>query len=87
MTVNYIGERKSSAANLRYNGESYLLSDYATVDMTIKTLGLKIFKDRATTVSFHVTNLFDTRFAEAGYLGVDIPNVGRSLFLRLAQEF
>ena len=59
MTVNYIGERKSSAANLIYNGEAYLLSRYATVDMTLRTLGFKPILDRTTTISVHANNIFD----------------------------
>jgi outer membrane receptor protein involved in Fe transport len=87
MAVNYVGKRKSSAANLRYNGEAYLLSQYATVDMTLRTLGFKPFKDRTTTISIHINNVFNQRFSEAGYLGVDFPSIGRTMYLKLNQEF
>jgi outer membrane receptor for ferrienterochelin and colicins len=84
--ASYIGARKSSAANIIQHGSAYTLPSYVLVDLTIRSLDLKLLGDQTTTVSVHVNNLLDQRYAEGGYLGVDIPGLPRSVFVMLQQE-
>jgi outer membrane receptor for ferrienterochelin and colicins len=83
----YIGSRKSSMANIMENHGTYLLPSHVVLDFTIKSLELKLLQGKATVVSLHVNNVLDSHYAEPGALGVDIPSLGRSWFLRLSQEF
>lgn len=87
VSASYIGARKSSAANIRANGEAYLLAAYGLVDLSIRSLDLHLFGDSTTTFSLHVTNLLSQRYAEGGNLGVDIPGMPRSIFVDCTQEF
>ncbi len=82
----YVGERKSSFANIIANGESYLLDQYFTLGAHIRTLGIEIIPFRETVISLHGTNLTNNSFSHGGSLGVDIPSRGICLFLRLNQE-
>lgn len=87
LRVSYVGARKSSMANIMKNHTAYLLPSYFVVDLTIRSLELHLLRGQATVVSLHVNNLLDSRNAEPGALGVDIPRLGRTWFLRASQEF
>ncbi len=87
LTATYVGERKSSVANIRVNGESYLLDPYMLLGLHLRTLDVHLLPERLTEVSVHVDNMLNTQYAHGGARGVDIPALGRSAFLRLKQEF
>ncbi len=87
LRVSYVGERKSSMANIMKNHAAYLLPSYVVVDLTIRTLELNLLRGQATVFSLHVNNLLDQSSGEPGALGVDIPRLGRTWFLRASQEF
>jgi outer membrane receptor for ferrienterochelin and colicins len=87
LRVSYVGARKSSMDNIMRNHTAYLLPSYFVLDLTIRSLELNLLRGQATVVSLHVNNLFDSRGAEPGALGVDIPRLGRTWFLRASQEF
>jgi hypothetical protein len=78
--------RKASAANSYVAGKTYLLDPYAVVGLNVSTLEMRLFGNLLTKVSLHVTNLLGTKYAEPGYLGVDIPSGGRGVFLNVTQE-
>ena len=82
----YVGNRKSSYANIIENGKSYLLDPYFTLGAHIRTLGLHLFQNRETAVSLHGDNLTNAKYSHGGTLGVDIPAAGPSVFLQIAQE-
>jgi outer membrane receptor protein involved in Fe transport len=82
----YVGERKSSYTNIVENRESYLLDSYMTLGAHIKSVDLRFFGNRETTFSLHGNNLTNTQYAHGGALGVDIPALGISAFLKISQE-
>lgn len=86
LRVTYVGSRKSSMANIMENHAAYLLPSHVVLDLTIKSLELKLIRGQATVVSLHINNVLDNHYAEPGSLGVDIPSLGRSWFLRVTQE-
>jgi len=86
-TVRAVGERKSSVSNIRAASRAYTLPSYATVDFVVRTLDLTLWGKRKTEFAVVCRNLFDNRYAEAGGAGVDLPAVGRTFLLRVAQEF
>jgi hypothetical protein len=54
--------------------------------MHVRTLDFSLLKDRETELSLHGQNLFDAKYEHAGTRGVDIPALGRSVFVRFKQE-
>jgi outer membrane receptor for ferrienterochelin and colicins len=87
LTTAYVGSRKSSAQNLVLNREAYRLPAYVRLDLTIRAVELELLPESATTLSLHMENILDTQYATPGYRGVDIPNLGRALYMRLSQTF
>jgi iron complex outermembrane receptor protein len=87
LRLTYVGARKSSMDNIMRNHRAYLLPSYFVLDLTIRSLDLKLLRGQATVISLHVNNVLDGRGAEPGALGVDIPRLGRTWFLRVLQEF
>jgi iron complex outermembrane receptor protein len=87
LTLHLAGERKASQANIRAAGVVYTLPAHALLDANLRLTELRLVPGRPTELSLHVTNLLDTRYAEAGQLGVDIPALHRSVFLRWTQGF
>ncbi len=86
-TLRVVGPRKSSQANIVRQGEAYLLDPYATLDAHLRTLDLQLFGAYPTELSLHAQNLLGTEYAEAGFAGVDMPALGRAVYVRLVQGF
>ena len=60
---------------------------FSLLDLTIGTHDLRIFGDYETRFTVSVRNVLDTRYAEPGFAGFDIPSLGRSLWIELRQVF
>ena len=86
-SMHVASERKASQDNIRQAGEAYTLDPALTFDLHLRSLGLRLIGDRVTQLSLHATNLLDAPVAEAGYNGVDLPVLGRSVMLRVRQSF
>jgi hypothetical protein len=83
-----VGPRYSTALNTEANNRrAYSLPGYATLDVSIATIGLAVLGGTETSLALTGRNLLDTRFVEPGFGGVDIPNVGRTLLLELRESF
>jgi iron complex outermembrane receptor protein len=82
----YVSSRKATVSNITLNGESYELDPYFVLGMHVRTLGFSLLKNRDTELSLHGQNLLDTKYEHAGTRGVDIPALGRSVFVRFKQE-
>ena len=84
----YIGSRRPSGSNLALgeyeNGE---LPGYFEMDMNLSTRDLYLFSKKETVISLRATNIFGQAGVEGGFRGWDIPRMGRTIFLRLIQEF
>jgi len=63
------------------------LSDYYLLDAQLRTIDFELLRGRATTVSLLVKNLLDSKYAHGGNGGVDIPGLGRGVYLRYSQSF
>jgi outer membrane receptor protein involved in Fe transport len=82
----YVSSRKATVANIALKGESYELEPYFVFGMHVRTLGISLLQDRITEFSVNGRNLLGAQYEHGGTYGVDIPAVGRSVFLRLKQE-
>jgi outer membrane receptor protein involved in Fe transport len=82
----YVSSRKATPANIALEGESYELDPYFLLGMHVRTLGISLLEDRVTELSLHAENVLGAEYEHAGSNGVDIPGIGRSLFLRFKQE-
>jgi iron complex outermembrane receptor protein len=87
VTATYVGERKASVANIRENGEAYVLDPYMVLGLHVRTLDVHLIPDRLTEVSAHVDNVLNAQYEHGGARGVDIPAMGRSVFVKMKQEF
>lgn len=85
-SVRYASRRKSSVSNNRLAGAQYALPAYALFDIHLRTAPFSLFGAESH-LAVRVENIFDERFAEGGALGVDIPAVGRSAYLRLRSTY
>jgi outer membrane receptor for ferrienterochelin and colicins len=91
LTARAVSSRKASAANSYRavaNGAdgTYLLDPYYIVDLNVSTLELRLIGRRLTKVALHINNILNRKYAEPGYLGVDIPSPGFAAFLNITQE-
>jgi len=86
LSARAVGSRKTSAANSYMAGKAYLLDSYYLVDFNASTLATRLIGKRLTKCSLHVNNIFNRKYAEPGYLGVDIPSGGIGVFLSITQE-
>ncbi len=84
----YVGSRVPSQSNLRQNGNTDLrFPNYGLSDFHILDLGLLIgpfdLSDQSQ-ISFAIwgRNLIDQRYAQIGFNGVDVPSIGRTLWVR-----
>jgi iron complex outermembrane receptor protein len=92
LTARAVSSRKASAANSNWAaakgaGGTYLLDPYYVVDLNVSSLDLNLIGRRLTRLSLHINNIMNRKYAEPGYLGVDIPSLGIAAFLNLTQEF
>lgn len=88
----YVGARRASGSNLAlslgsssYEGDS--LPAYFVTDANLSTRELSLIGEGETVLSLRVTNVTDTRYAEGGSRGWDIPQLGRMIFFRVIQEY
>jgi outer membrane receptor for ferrienterochelin and colicins len=87
LSARAVGSRKASAANSYVAGKTYLLDPYCVVDLNVSSLEMRLIGRRLTKVSLHINNILGQKYAEPGYLGVDIPSSGIGAFLNIVQEF
>jgi iron complex outermembrane receptor protein len=86
LSARVVSSRKASAANSYWAGKTYLLDPYCVFDLNVASVDLRLIGRRLTRFSFHVNNVFNQKYAEPGYLGVDIPAMGFAAFLNITQE-
>jgi outer membrane receptor protein involved in Fe transport len=82
----YVSSRKATVSNITLKGESYVLDPYFVLGMHARTLNVALLPGRVTEVSLNAQNLLNAKYEHAGTQGVDIPALGRSVFVRLKQE-
>ncbi|MFP2931464.1 TonB-dependent receptor plug domain-containing protein [Pyxidicoccus sp. 3LG] len=71
----YVGARRASRGNILLANEPYLFDPYALVS------AIWMYEWKNARVHLQVNNLLDSRFAEPGYNGVDLPGYGREATL------
>jgi iron complex outermembrane receptor protein len=78
-----VGPRGASQSNvLHNNGKPYELPGYASLDLSATSSGWRPFGgDAEVQLQLTVTNALDARYHEPGFGGLDLPNVGRGVFL------
>lgn len=86
----YVGPRRASGSNLALGNAGYVndkLPAYFELDMNLSTRDLYVLADGETVFSLRLTDIGGSPHAEGGYRGWDVPTRGRTVFLRLIQEF
>jgi outer membrane receptor for ferrienterochelin and colicins len=84
----YVGERRASGSNLVLGEyENGSLPGYFELDANFSTRELYLLPQKETVISLRMTNITGGQAAEGGFRGWDIPKMGRSIFLRVIQEF
>ena len=87
--VRYVGERTPSQSNLLLHSgnpdmsdPSYMLRAYTLVDASVASPQITLEQNKAwAKLRAGVSNLLDKRYAEVGFNGVDIPSLGRTLWI------
>jgi outer membrane receptor protein involved in Fe transport len=84
--VRVVGMRRSSSGNTLLNNlNEYEMPAYATVDITLASLGLQFFGDNETRILMSVKNVGDQRWSDPGFGGFDIPSIGRVWAIEIRQ--
>jgi len=84
----FIGERSADKYNVFKNkNEDYSLPSYGLLDIGISSLGIKVFGEQETRFTLKCSNLLDQRYIEPGFLGIDVPGLGRQIAVRMEQNF
>jgi iron complex outermembrane receptor protein len=86
LSARVTSSRKTSAANSYVAGKAYLLDSYTLLDFNVSSLDLRLIGKRLTKCSLHVNNVLNRKYAEPGFLGVDVPSAGVGVFLNITQE-
>lgn len=81
-----VGPRNASDSNTLENRSRYQLAPYFRLDVSLATVGLKLFGKRETGLMLTCRNLLDVQAADPGFSGVDYPIAPRTLMLQLRQE-
>jgi outer membrane receptor for ferrienterochelin and colicins len=85
--VRVVGDRAATIENVRFNNQvQYELPPYAALDLTLSTTELRLLGTQFF-VALRVQNLLNARYATPGYVGYDIPNLGRQFDLTVKQTF
>jgi outer membrane receptor protein involved in Fe transport len=85
--VSWVSQRPSSRSNAQVAGEQYMLPSYALTSLAIAAPGLRTFGDREMAVSLRVSNVFDSEISVPGFGGIDYPEMGRTIWLSIQQDF
>ena len=83
--VSWVSARTASQSNALLNAGAYELPAYVYTAVSLSMPEQRLIGDRPTAVSLRVSNLLDTRYAEPGFAGIDIPALGRTVFLTISQ--
>ncbi|WP_428266707.1 TonB-dependent receptor plug domain-containing protein [Haliangium sp.] len=93
LAFRHIGRRIPSQSNLLAAGTvvqdnpEYRLPSYQVIDAALSSMPLDVENVGKLIGSIKVENLLDEDYAEIGFNGVDVPNLGRTAWLRLRMEF
>ena len=84
----FIGKRLADRYNVYKNDKvDYDLPGYSLLDIGISSLDIKLFGEQETRFTLKCSNLLDQRYAEPGFLGIDVPGLGRQIAVRMEQNF
>jgi outer membrane receptor protein involved in Fe transport len=86
LEVSYIGPRTCSQSNALNRGEAYKVPGYVYLGLSLATGARKILGDRETSFVLRVSDVSNRRWTEPGFGGIDVPAVGRSVFLTMIQQ-
>jgi iron complex outermembrane receptor protein len=85
--VSFVSRRRSSTSNALNAGDQYTLPSYVVVGATLRTRGLRLLGKKETSLMLVARNLANKHYADPGFAGIDYPQMGRTFFLKMAQEF
>ena len=84
----FIGKRLADRYNVFKNNDvDYDLPGYSLLDIGISSLDIKVFGEQETRFTLKCSNLLDQRYVEPGFLGIDVPGLGRQIAVRMEQNF
>ena len=84
----YVGDRVPTQSNLLENNvflisqPNYTLGDYHMLDATLSSMPIEVSPGMSVRGLVKVANVLDQQFLEVGFNGVDVPGLGRTLWLR-----
>ncbi|MEK7705024.1 MAG: TonB-dependent receptor [Myxococcota bacterium] len=88
----WVGERVPTQSNLRLDGTadmgdpSYVLPAYQRVDLAVSSLPIDLGDARSIVGTVRLSNVLDARYSEIGFNGVDVPTLGRTLWVQLGLQ-
>ncbi len=89
----YVARRIASETNnfyyntIGYNTNRYSLDPYIKINLAFTNKSLELIPNKPTYLSLKVKNLLNTRYAYPGFVGFDIPGLGRSFYFVFQQYF
>jgi len=84
--VSWISPRSASQTNALERYTDYTLPGYLYTAVAV-TWRRQLWSGGATAVQLRCNNLLDRHYVDPGYNGVDLPALGRTLFLGISQTF
>ncbi|HHO52949.1 MAG TPA: TonB-dependent receptor [Deltaproteobacteria bacterium] len=85
----HVGQRTPSQSNLlqctipNMNDPCYQLPAFDLLDLSLSSVPIPLGDEISLRGLVKVSNLLDTEFIEVGFNGVDVPGLGRTLWVRL----
>ncbi|MBI5542280.1 MAG: TonB-dependent receptor [Deltaproteobacteria bacterium] len=84
--VSYVGPRTSSQSNALVKGSDYEIPGYFYTAVSLSTAKRKLIGERETSVALRVADVLNSRWAEPGFGGIDVPTQGVTASLVISQS-
>jgi iron complex outermembrane receptor protein len=85
--LSLIGQRSASQSNALAAGKDYKYEPYVFGGLVLALPPTRLWGDRETSASLRAENLLGQAWSDPGFNGVDVPSLGRTVFLNLSQTF
>lgn len=85
--VSLIGNRSASQSNALAAGKDYTYPPYVFTALVLALPPTKLWGNRETSASLRAENLTGQLWSDPGFNGVDVPALGRTVFLNVSQTF
>ncbi len=83
----WVGRREASSLNVLQANQFYSLDSYIDSSFSLSTNRYSFIKNREANLTLQVKDVFNTKYVNPGFGGIEFPSLGRQLLISFAQRF